>query len=179
LSLPTARPARDLLITLTFGVVLFTLVVQGFTTRTLLVRPHLTNEDDGKSTVQFEMGRLHALDAAIREVGALQRAGALADAIAEPLRQCYADRREQIHETLGTNYESYPELREHQTREAVRYLLQVKRKAVRDLAAKGQISAKTLDTLIKEIDGESAGLEQMADQSTRSSSPLVLYSESR
>jgi CPA1 family monovalent cation:H+ antiporter len=166
LSLPTALPARDLLITLTFGVVLFTLVVQGFTTRTLLVRLHLTNEDDGDSAVQLELGRLHALDAAIREVGALQRAGALADAIAEPLRQRYADRREQIHETLETTYEGHPELREHQTREAVRHLLHVKREAVRDLAAKGRISANTLDALIKEIDGELTGLEQMANRPT-------------
>lgn len=161
LSLPTALPARDLLITLTFGVVLFTLVIQGFTTRTLLTQLHLTHEDGGASAVQLALGRLHALDAAIREVGALQRAGALADTIAEPLRQRYADRREQMHETLESTYTEHPDLRDHQTRDALRHLLHVKREAVRDLAAKGQISASTLDTLIKEIDDELDGLERM------------------
>ncbi len=55
---------------------------------------------------------------------------------------------------------------EYQTREAVRHLLHVKREAVRELAARGQISATTLDTLIKEIDNELDGLEQIADHPT-------------
>jgi CPA1 family monovalent cation:H+ antiporter len=127
LSLPAALPARDQLVTLTFGVVLFTLVVQGFTTRTLLNRLHLTNEEGGESAVQLSLGRLQALDAAIREVGALQRAGTLADSIAESLRQRYTDRREQLHDDLEATYQDSPNLCEYQTREAVRHLLHVKR----------------------------------------------------
>lgn len=171
LSLPAALPARDLLVTLTFGVVLFTLVVQGFTTRALLKRLHLTQEDDGESAVQFSLGRLHALDAAIREVGALQRTGALAESIAEPLRRHYTERRGQIHEELESTYQNAPAIREQQSREAMRHLLHVKREAVRDLAARGQISTETLNALVKEIDGELDGLDAMAGRADGRQNP--------
>jgi CPA1 family monovalent cation:H+ antiporter len=158
LSLPTVLPARNLLITLTFGVVLFTLVAQGFTTRQLLSRLGLANEQDGEADVQRSLGRLQALDAGIHEVGTLQRAGALADPVAETLRQRYANRREQIHAELEALYREKPEIADAHTREALRQVLHTEREAVRDLAAKGQISADTLDDLIKEIDDELEGL---------------------
>jgi monovalent cation:H+ antiporter, CPA1 family len=173
LSLPSALPARDLLVTLTFGVVLFTLVVQGLTTRPLLTRLGLAHEADGEAAVQLSLGRLQALDVAIREAGALQRTGALADSVAETLRQRYADRREQIHDELEALYQDNPDVAETHTREALRQLLHVEREAVRDLAARGQLSATTLDALIQEIDGELAGLERVAvDPQREQDTPL-------
>jgi hypothetical protein len=82
--------------------------------------------------------------------------------LAETLRQRYADRRERIHDELETIYRDKPEIAEAHSQEALRQLLHVEREAVRDLAAKGHISADALDALVKEIDGELAGLEHIA-----------------
>ncbi|HEV8190442.1 MAG TPA: cation:proton antiporter [Ktedonobacterales bacterium] len=162
LSLPAALSARNLLITLAFGVVLFTLVAQGFTTRQLLSRLGVANETDGEADVQRSLGRLQALDAGIREVGILQRAGECAGPVAETLRRRYAERRERIHDELEALYRDKPEVGEAHTREALRQVRHSEREAMRDLAPKGQISADALDELIKEIDNELEGLEGVA-----------------
>jgi CPA1 family monovalent cation:H+ antiporter len=167
LSLPATLPARDLLIALTFSVVLFTLLAQGLTTRPLLDRLGLTNATDGEGAVQLSLGRLQALDAAIREAGELQRTGVLAGSVAETLRQQYAERREQIHSELEQLYRERPQVAESHTRDALRQLLHVEREAVRDLAGRGQISASNLESLIKEIDGQLANLERVATEAEK------------
>jgi CPA1 family monovalent cation:H+ antiporter len=74
LSLPTSLPGRDLLLTLTFVLALFTILAQGLTTRPLLERLGVGGEEGTQRAFELELGRLRTVEAAAREVASLGRA---------------------------------------------------------------------------------------------------------
>ena len=62
LSLPLSLSGRDVLLTLTFGIVLFTILAQGLTIRSLLERLGVGGEDGTPRDVELALGRLHTID---------------------------------------------------------------------------------------------------------------------
>jgi CPA1 family monovalent cation:H+ antiporter len=126
---------RDLLLTPTFGVVLFTLVIQGLSVRPLLERLGLASTEHARYDLERVLGRLRTTEAAAREVEALGRA----HAIDAHLAQQYAVGREELRATQDATYHrSAPMEREHE-REVRRHMLHVQRAAARDALARGQI----------------------------------------
>lgn len=155
LSLPIGLPDRSLLLTLTFLVVLFTLLGQGFTIRPLVERLGLSrNKESGQVAVEEALGRFRGLDAAAHELDALRRATAIDENLARGLAERLAKRREQARAELEAAYASEPTARAERERDALRHLLHVRREAVREAAAAGQISEGVLHELLGEIDEE-------------------------
>jgi NhaP-type Na+/H+ or K+/H+ antiporter len=72
-------------LTLTFGIVLFTILVQGLTMRPLLHRRGVGGEEGTRRDVELAWGRLHTVEAAAREVTSLRRAHALDEHLARRL----------------------------------------------------------------------------------------------
>jgi CPA1 family monovalent cation:H+ antiporter len=107
LSLPVSLPQRDLLLTLTFGVVLFTLLVQGLSVRPLLDRLGLVSTEDARHDLELALGRLRTMAAAAREVEALLRAHAIDAHLAQRLAQQDAARREELRAALDATYHRY------------------------------------------------------------------------
>jgi CPA1 family monovalent cation:H+ antiporter len=160
LSLPMGLPNRDLLLTMTLGIVLFTLVGQGLTLRPLLTWLGIVGKDTSRREIDLAVGRLQVTQAAAREVGALQETGALDPVVAERLIAGYAARREDIRQTLAAAYGGSEAWERREERAAARHLLQVQREAARSAAAQGQIAEKTLEVLLAEIDRDLARVEQ-------------------
>lgn len=158
LSLPLGLPDRTLLLTLTFLVVLVTLLGQGFTIRPLVERLGLARKegDQGQVAVEAAIGRLRGLDATVRELAALRRAAVIDEHLADELAARLAGRREQARAELETAYANEPAAHAVRERDAVRHLLHVRREAVREAAASGQISEGVLRELLSEIDHELA-----------------------
>ncbi|MGE5334524.1 MAG: Na+/H+ antiporter [Nitrososphaerota archaeon] len=155
LSLPVDLPERDRLLTLTFLIVVVTLLGQGFTIRPLVRRLGLTpKEDQGQLSIETAIGRLRGLDAAARELTALRRAALIDEHLAEGLSVRLAEHREAARTSLEVAYASDPTARSDRELDAVRHLLHVRREAVRDAAASGQISNEVLRDLLSEIDHE-------------------------
>ena len=160
LSLPINLPERSLLLTLTFLVVLVTLLGQGFTIRPLVRRLGLTQTGgEGQIAVETAIGRLRSLDAAVHELAALRRAAVIDEHLADGLAMRLAGRREQARAELEAVYANDPMARQDRERDAVQHLLHVRREAVREAAASGQISDEVLRELLTEIDHE---LDQQA-----------------
>lgn len=160
LSLPINLPERSLLLTLTFLVVLVTLLGQGFTIRPLVRRLGLTHTGgEGQIAVETAVGRLRSLDAAAHELAALRRSAVIDEHLAERLAMRLAGRREQARAELEAAYANDPMARQDRERDAVQHLLHVRREAVREAAASGQISDGVLRDLLTEIDHE---LDQQA-----------------
>jgi CPA1 family monovalent cation:H+ antiporter len=153
-------PNRDLLLTMTLGIVLFTLVGQGLTMRPLLTWLGIVGKDTSRREIDLAVGRLQVTQAAAREVGALQETGALDPVVAERLIAGYAARREEIRQTLAAAYGGSEAWERREERAAARHLLQVQREAARAAAAQGQIAEKTLEVLLAEIDRDLARVEQ-------------------
>lgn len=157
LSLPMSLPARDLLLALTFGVVLFTILVQGLTMRPLMERLSLTSEQGTHQDFELALGRLRTADAAAREVEMLRRANALDEHLADRLLQRYAARRQDLRTQLDATYHSSAELEQQQEAEVLHHLTQIQREVAQEAFARGQLSGGTLRALIAEIDREMAG----------------------
>lgn len=160
LSLPVGLPDRSLLLTLTFLVVLVTLLGQGLTIRPLVQRLGITRkEEQGQLVVEAAVGRLRGLDAAVHELAALRGAAVIDEHLAARLAARLAERREQARVELEDAYASEPTARMDRERDAIRHLLHVRREAVNEAAAAGQISDGVLRELLSEIDHE---LDQQA-----------------
>jgi CPA1 family monovalent cation:H+ antiporter len=69
LSLPVSLFQRDLLLTLTFGVVLFTLLVQGLSVRPLLARLGLVSTEHARHDLERVLGRLRTTERAGCNIG--------------------------------------------------------------------------------------------------------------
>lgn len=155
LSLPINLPERSLLLTLTFLVVLVTLLGQGFTMRPLVRRLGLVRTGgEGQIAVETAIGRLRSLDAAVHELAALRRAAVIDEHLADGLATRLAGRREQARAELEAAYANDPMARQDRERDAVQHLLHIRREAVREAAASGQISDGVLRELLSEIDHE-------------------------
>lgn len=158
LSLPADLPGRELLLVLTFGVVLFTIVVQGMTMPWLLAWRGLIARDPAGREAETLLARLHALAVATREVEARRDGGTLSPEIAARLLARYGERRERVRAALATLYTRDPALAAAQEREALGELLRLEHEAAHGyLARRG--AAKALEELTAEIERELAETE--------------------
>lgn len=163
LSLPGDLPQRDLLLALTFGVVLFTLLVQGLSMRGLLERLGLVAEEASRHDFELALGRLRGAEAAAREVTALRHDDALDDHLARRLEDEYVARRQELRTKLDAMYHGSATLERQQELEVMRRLLRVQREAMRDAHARGLLSQTALRELVEEIDRDLARLEPALD----------------
>lgn len=159
LSLPGNLPGRNLLLALTFGVVLFTLLGQGLTIRKGMALLHIGGDEASRQEFELALGRLRAVEAARRELKQLSQNGDLDEHLARQLEQHYTERREELRQRLDELYHGSDTLERQQEVEAIRRLLRVQREAVRHSYVRGQISNTSLRELVAEIDDDLAKLE--------------------
>jgi CPA1 family monovalent cation:H+ antiporter len=159
LSLPTSLPNRDLLLTLTFGVVLFTLVAGGLTMRPLLERLGLGQTEVSRHQLELLLGRLRTLDAAIHELNSLKQADSIDEHLAAELMSNYQARRDEIRREVESVFHADGVLEDEQKREVMRRLLRVQHEAAREAFARGQIGHGVLRQLTADIDAQLGQLE--------------------
>ena len=159
LSLPAALPGRDLLLTLTFGIVLFTILAQGLTIQPLLARRGIVGDEGMRHDVELALGRLRTVEAAAREVETLRGADALDVHLARRLADRYAEQGRALRAALDATYHSSAARERQQEVEALRHLLRVQHEAARDAYARGQLSRGAFRELIAEVDREMADLD--------------------
>jgi monovalent cation:H+ antiporter, CPA1 family len=144
---------------MTFGVVLFTLLVQGVTMEPLLKWLRLAQKPEHLLEQQRRLGRLYAGRAGHRELDRLHRTGALADALWESLsrqsRDAVTARSRELQEFLA----QHPELERElflQTREAV---LKSERSALAEAVRNNLISEAVFQELVRDVDERLAALD--------------------
>src|SRR5437870_3748479 len=153
----TAFPERDLIIFLTFCVILGILVVQGLTLpaviRGLRIEPdHLEDREDAKA-------RIKAADAALVRLDELEVADWVREDTAERLRGLYGFRKNRFASrfddgddgAIAQQSQTYQRLR--------RELLEAERSAIVDLRREGVISSDVERRLHRDLDLEDARLE--------------------
>jgi monovalent cation:H+ antiporter, CPA1 family len=161
LSLPLDLPDRDLLRVMAFGVVLFTLLVQGTTMQLLLRRLGFAQREP--SVLEFE--RRHALAIATRSardhLGQLHRDGLVSattyEELSTDLDAQIRARAEAQSELLREN----PLLRVAERERAMRETLRAKRGAISALLGDGVISEQVHDELVADVDAALAGDEPL------------------
>jgi CPA1 family monovalent cation:H+ antiporter len=162
LSLPATLAGRPLLLAMTFGTVLFTLLAQGLTIRPLMAHLGLGGDEASRFDFELAVGRLRAVEAAARELDALRRDDGVDEHLAQRLAHRYAEQRDQLRAALDTMYHSNVALSAQEELEVERRLLRVQRQAIRDAYARGLLSAAAERELASGLDRDLAQLDPVA-----------------
>jgi len=158
LSLPAALgPQRDLVRVMTFGVVLFTLLVQSTTMKPLLRRLGISGREPIQVEYETRHARMMVFRAAALHLDHMQREGFLSQHAWETLKPELLERTEQMALDVRALQRVHPELAAAELDSARRELLRAQRGALRSLQRDGVISEEVFATLITEIDAGLAG----------------------
>ncbi|MCO6449682.1 MAG: Na+/H+ antiporter [Caldilineales bacterium] len=152
LSIPRSYADRDLIITLTFVVVLFTLLVQATTVGGLLKRLGLVGRPEAELEYERIQGRMLAVSAALRRLEVQYDRGLLNshawEVVSSDLSSDLRELRSQMSEFIAAN----PDIAARIVHSTEREALRTQRAAVVDLMREGVLSEEVAQALFEEID---------------------------
>jgi monovalent cation/hydrogen antiporter len=153
----TPFPERDLIIFLTFCVILGTLVFQGLTLPTVIRAFHL--EPDHLAEEEDARARITAAEAALARLEELVGEDWVREDTAERLRGLYGFRRNRFASRFDDGDDGAIEQQSQAYQRLRRELLEAERAAVIDLRRDGSISGDVARGLLRDLDLEDARLE--------------------
>ncbi|MDQ2808262.1 MAG: Na+/H+ antiporter [Chloroflexota bacterium] len=157
---------RDQILVLTFGVILFTLLVQGLTLQPLLKRLGMAAGDSAQRHYDRVQAQLRAITAAAKVLTQQAQLGSLTPQVADHLRIEYQAREQTLLAELKTIQLNDAVLFDGQLRAGHRQLLTVERTTLRDLFTAGTIDEETWRSLSAEIDHRVTTLDAAPDDSS-------------
>jgi CPA1 family monovalent cation:H+ antiporter len=157
LALPAETPQRDLLIFVTFAVILATLVLQGLTLPTVIRR--LRVHGDGEEEREELRARLAATEAALARLDELVSEDWTREDSIERMTGLYSYRRRRLKARAGKIDDEGFEDRSYAYQRAVREVLEAQRAAVVALRNEGTISNDVMHRIERELDLEDQRLE--------------------
>jgi Na+:H+ antiporter len=149
LSLPMGFPNRDLLVTMTFGVVLISILIQGLTMSPLLRWLGIVARDESHEAVDLARGRLMAAYAGLE---ALDRMSCGISTAVPKLREEYHERIKAIQQDIGKMEPAPDHLIDREARWARRHLLLVEKNRVIDAFQEGRLSQQVYEKLLGDLD---------------------------
>jgi Na+/H+ antiporter len=153
----TPFPDRDLIIFLTFGVILATLVGQGLTLPALIRAVRL--EDDGIGEQEEAQARIHAAQAAVDRLEELVDEEWVREDTAGRMRGLYVFRQERFRNRFDPEADGAADERSRDYQRLRRELLDAERRAVQDLRRQGRIGDDVMRRVVRDLDLEDARLE--------------------
>jgi len=148
---------RDLIIFLTFCVILGTLVVQGLTLPSLI--RVLRVEDDGSAERESSKARIRAAEAALARLEAIVDEGGIREDTAERLRGLYQFRRDRFASRFDDGADGSVEERSQNYQRVRRELLEAERSAIVGLRREGVIDDAVMRRLERDLDLEDSRLD--------------------
>lgn len=148
---------RDLIVFLTFGVILGTLVVQGLTLPPLI--RVLGLEDDGMAEKEDAKARIYAAEAALERLDELLVEEWVLEDTAERLRGLYSFRRERFSSRFAAGSDGAIEDRSANYQRLRHELLEAERRAVIQLQRSGRIDDAVARRVVRDLDLEDARLD--------------------
>src|SRR5215218_1442717 len=150
----SAFPNRNLIVFLTFGVILATLVVQGLTLPGLIRVLRL--EDDGLAEKEEAKARIHAAEAALERLAELEAEDWVREDTAERMRGLYGFRQQRFRERFDPEGDGSVEDRSQAYQRLRRELLDAERGAVQELRREGRIDDEVMRRVVRDLDLEDA-----------------------
>jgi CPA1 family monovalent cation:H+ antiporter len=149
--------------TMTFGVVLFTLLVQGLTIERLIRRLGMARRPAEALEQQRRQGRIHARRGAIDELRRLHRRGALPGDLYEAMLDLHEMELDRDQHALQEHMRRYPELETDLYLQARVDTLRAERRALQDAARLGLVGDEVLAELTRVVNDHLAALEFLAE----------------
>jgi Na+/H+ antiporter len=150
-------PNRELIIFLTFSVILGTLVVQGLTLPAVISALGL--RDDGLAEKEEAKARIHAAEAALARLEELVEEEWVRDDTVERLRGLFNFRRERFRSRFDPDSDRAVEERSVSYQRLLRELLDAERQAVLELQREGRIDDEVMRRVVRDLDLEEARLD--------------------
>jgi CPA1 family monovalent cation:H+ antiporter len=157
LELPTDFPQRDLIVFLTFAVILVTLVGQGLTLPALIRLLRVEADDAGDR--EDAKARIKAAEAALARLEELAAEDWVREDTAERLRGTYGFRRDRFRARLDAGDDGMIEERSTQFQRLRRELLDAERSAVVALRNAGMINDEVMARVFRDLDLEDSRLD--------------------
>lgn len=144
---------------MTFGVVLFTLLVQGTTIEKLIQKLRLAEKPAQRTVQQRLQAVIYAKRAGLQELDRLHEDDILFPEIWQAMSNIYEEEIRDAKQALGNHLLHYPELEQDMFLQAREDVLKAERAALSTAARQGFISDELLHELSKEADNRLAALE--------------------
>jgi monovalent cation:H+ antiporter, CPA1 family len=152
-------PHRELLVTMTFGVVILSIVVQGLTMGPLLRRLKLVGAREERSEYEVQRGQIRAARAVLVEIEKMTREGTVRGQIAGDLQAEYHQHIEGAEEKLRGLHMLSADLLEEEQHAMRRHVLLVEKDAIQDAFHKGLVGKEAFEALLEDIDARLFRLE--------------------
>jgi len=159
LSLPRDFPHRELLVSMTFGVVVLSILVHGLTMSPLLKWLGIVRGHQEHAAYELTRGRLQATHAALDEIGRMSHVHFAHPDVLDSLREEYQQRLERDSEELNELRLEKQELHDEEVQWARRHLLLVEKRVVTDAFHRGVLNQGVQEKLLADIDAELLRLE--------------------
>ncbi|MDH5291568.1 MAG: hypothetical protein OEY41_16355, partial [Acidimicrobiia bacterium] len=135
-----------------FGVVLFSLIVQGLSYRSLLARLGLTARPDDVERYETVLGEALSLRAARRELDAMRSTGDIVFTLFDDLRQGVEAQLEEAEHELAALTSDGGSVRERQVNVVARRLAASRKRALADASRAGRISDEVARRLSRQAE---------------------------
>ena len=148
----------EILQVMTFGVVLFTLLVQGTTIRSLIRRLGLADKPEAIVEQQRKQATMVAKRAGRAELDRLRRQGVLYPQLWSSLDGLYNEEIDEVRNDLGTHFQNHPELETTMFLQARSDSLNAERSAVLEASRRGLVSAEVSEEMIEQLNNRLSAL---------------------
>jgi monovalent cation:H+ antiporter, CPA1 family len=160
LALPASFRHRELLVTMTFGVVLLSILLQGLTMASLLRRLGVVGKRVERLAYERERGALRAVKTALMALERMRTEGSVAPSIADTLAGEYQGAVTQIEERLRALHLDAGELHDDDLTAAKRQLLTIEKDALLDAMRSGQLGPDAAEELLRQLDARLLDLDE-------------------
>lgn len=165
LSLPADFAHRQLLINMTFGVVVLSIIVQGLSMAPLLRRLGITgNKDEYQERYEQVRGRLSAVYAALAALGEMRRAREIPGDVIDQLERDYQARAGEAEQEIAKLRAQTSRFQEEEHQQALRRAIIVEKDALNEALQKGAIGAEAFEHLVAEVNARLDALDAHDEQ---------------
>jgi CPA1 family monovalent cation:H+ antiporter len=164
LGLPHALPHRPLLVTMTFGVVILSILGQGLTMAPLLRRLGLVEDRAARTAYELARGRAQAATAALGALDGLARTQFAPPDVLDTLRGEYEEKVGRAQAEMHEVHLEREALRSEEWHRARRQLLLAERAQILDAYHQGVLSPQVYEQLVADVDAQLLRLESGEDR---------------
>lgn len=159
LGLPPSFPHRDLLVAMTFGVVILSILLQGLSMAPLLRRLGMVSLQETLASYEHTRGVLQASGAALAEIDQMARSHFAYGDTLDVLRAEYEKRIKQAREQMNDLHVERSDLHEQELHWLRRHLLLVEKDKLIDAFHEGTLSQESYEHLAADVDARLLRLE--------------------
>ena len=173
LSLAKDFPHRDLLVTMTFGVVMISILVHGMTVSHLLRWLGIVKGREHREAYEFARGKLQAASAALEELERMSHVHFFRNDVRARLKDEYTQRIAAEQGKMGALELDRTAIAAQESRWARRHLLLTEKNHVTDAFRQGLLDQAVYEKLLADIDARLLRLESGEEEKTTEAQPVA------